>query len=122
MLRKSATTAVPEDVPAPKKPPTHEELVEERLDMILQYMHRFERRDRWRTYGGAVRNLIAIVPFILFLGSIWYVFTHGQDLMKMMADEAAKSAANYTQQKSQGFLDQFKGYLPGGGQASSARN
>lgn len=121
MLRASAKTTVPDDAPPPAKKQTHEELMEERMDVILQYMHRFERRDRLRTVGSTVRNVIAIVPFIIFLGSLWYVYVYGEDLLQKVADEAARSAAKYSQQSAEGFIDQLQDYLPKGAQSSSRR-
>ena len=66
-----------------------------------------DRRDRWRTVGGFFRSLIAIIPVILLLWSAWYFVQHGAELMKMIANQAASSAAEYTKGQSQGMLDQF---------------
>jgi hypothetical protein len=128
MLRESAKTTVPDDAPPPKKQ-THEDpfdaaqgkLLEERLDLILEYMHRFERRDRWRTIGSTIRNLIAIIPLLVFLGSLWYVYVYGEDLLQKFADEAARSAAKYSQESAEGWMEQLEQYLPKGAQTSSRR-
>ena len=120
MLRTSARTTVPEgqEVPELRKPLTHEELVEERLDLILGYMARADRRDRWRTLGGFFRSILTLLPVLFFLGSAWYVYLHGTDLLNVIIDRSAKSAASYSQQSTQGVVNQFKGFFLGGSSSS----
>jgi hypothetical protein len=120
MLRESTRTTVPEGAPEAKKPPNHEEIVEERLDLIVHYLQRADKRDRWRTWSSTARSIVSLLPFLLFLGSLWYVYAHGEDLLQKVADEAARSAARYSQQSAEGLLDKFKGYLPGSAQGSSS--
>ncbi len=57
--------------------------------------------------GGTIRGCIAIIPILFLVWSVWYFSNHGGDLMKMIADQAASSAAKYTQTQSSGMLDQL---------------
>lgn len=80
---------------------------EEQLGEILEHLRRMDARDRLRTWGGFIRGIIAIVPLILLLWSAWYFVEHGAELMKMVADTAASSAAEYTKSQGQGLYEQM---------------
>ncbi len=80
---------------------------EQKLDEIIEHLRRMESRDRLRMWGGFFRGLISIIPIILILWSTWYFIQHGADLMKMIADTAASSAAEYTKTQGQGMVDQL---------------
>ena len=58
---------------------------EELLEMILYYIRRMEKRDKWRTIGGTIRSLIALVPVLLVIWSGWYFYKHGDDVVKMIS-------------------------------------
>ena len=85
--------------------------MEERVDKIVHYLEKMDRRDRWRTIGGFIKGVIGFVPIIVTLASIWYLYAHGADLMKQIAQEAAKQAASYTQQSGGDVLKQFQNML-----------
>ena len=122
MLRTSTSTELPQGEGITEVPQqlSHQELVEERLDLIVHYLHTADRRERLRTITGTIRSVISIVPFILFLGSLWYVYAHGQDLMTQITAEAAKQAAVYSQNSMSGFVDHLKSYIPGGSHSSAS--
>jgi hypothetical protein len=94
-------------LPMPTTLPAKPETTEMKLDRILFHLERMDKRDRLRTIGGFIRTLIAVIPIVLLLWSAWYFVDHGADLMKMVADQAAKSAAQYTKTQSNGMLDQL---------------
>lgn len=50
--------------------------------MILYYIQRMEKRDKWRTIGGTVRSIVGLIPIILLVVSTWYLYEHGDDLIK----------------------------------------
>lgn len=95
----------------PKEPT---QSIEEKMDIIIAYMHRMDKRDRIRTWGGFVRSLISLIPMALFVWSTWYFFVHGDELMQKITKYAAQSAASMTQQNSSEFMEQFKLMFPGG--------
>ena len=55
---------------------------EELLEMILYYIQRMEKRDRWRTIGGTFRSLITLIPVFFVIASGVYFYYHGQDFIK----------------------------------------
>ncbi len=88
----------------PKPLPT---TIENKLDEIIEHLRKLDARDRLRTWGGLLKTLITIIPIILLLWSTWYFITHGQELMKMLSDQAASSAAQYTKTQSESLYDQL---------------
>ena len=89
-------------VPTPK-PVT----VEAKLDAIIFHLERMDKRDRLRTIGAFIHGLIALVPIAFLLWSAWYFVNNGAEFLKMVADQAARSAAAYTKSQSSGMFDQF---------------
>ncbi len=81
--------------------------VETQLEEILEHLRRMDARDKLRTWGGFIRGIIAIVPIILLLWSSWYFVKHGPELMKMISDTAASSAAQFTEGRIQSAADQM---------------
>lgn len=120
MLRSSAKTTMPDSAPDVKKPLTHEEIVEERLDLIVEYLHRAERRARWSTVGTSVRTFITLIPMLLFLGSLLYVYFNAASILRQIGSEAAKQSWQYSEQGANGLLDQFRSLLPSGARSSAS--
>jgi hypothetical protein len=86
---------------------TSRQTVEDKLDDILAYMHRFERRDRIRTFNATMHALFSIVPMLMFIYGSWYLYAHGAELMKTLSEQAARSAAEYSQDSMSNFIQQF---------------
>jgi hypothetical protein len=82
------------------------------LEQILVHLERMDRRDRLRTVGGFVRTIISLVPMVIFLASMWYVYKHTDELITKVSQEAAKQAAAYTQEQSAGIIDQLRNAMP----------
>ncbi|MDD5054654.1 MAG: hypothetical protein PHZ00_00105 [Candidatus Peribacteraceae bacterium] len=80
---------------------------DEKLDAIVLYLDQMNKRDRLRTVGGFIRGLIGLIPVVVVLGSLWYFASHGEELMKMIANQAASSAAEYTKGQGQGLVDEL---------------
>lgn len=78
--------------------------MDEKLDLIAEYLRQLNNRDRLRTIGGTFRGLLALIPLAVFLWSVWYFYLHGTEIIKMITDESVKSAATYSQQ---GLLEQM---------------
>ncbi len=89
---------------------------EAKVDEIIEILKRMDRRDKLRTVGGFFRAIIALIPIILLLWSAWYFAGHGTEVMKMISDQAASSAAQYTQQQGQSMVDKIMNQyaIPGG--------
>ncbi len=78
--------------------------VEEKLDEVVRHLRRLDNRDRVRTAASILRSLVWCA---LAVGSVWYFAVHGTELMRMAAEQAAKAAAQYTSEQSQGLMEQL---------------
>ncbi len=97
----------------PTKPIPVPETIEAKLDKIILHLEKIDKRDRLRMIGSFFRFLITLIPILLLLGSGWYFIQHSAEIMKMIADQAASSAASYTKEQSSGMFDQLmKQYAP----------
>ena len=95
---------------------------EAKVDEIIEILKRMDRRDKLRTIGGFFRAIIALIPIILLISSGWYFAGHYAEIMKTISDQAASSAAHYTQTQSQSLFDQFtKGYSFPGSRSSASK-
>lgn len=89
----------------PKLPP------EDKLDVIIRHLERIDNRDRLRMYGGLVRSILGFIPTLLLLGSLWYVYSKGDELLRKISMESARAAATYTQQSGSDFLKQLQNVI-----------
>jgi len=92
-------------MPAETKPKAM--TMDEKMDQVLVHLKRIDDRDRLRLIGGFFRFMIALIPIIILLGSVWYTIKNGPELMKMLSEQAASAAAKYTQDQSSGLYDKF---------------
>lgn len=81
--------------------------VEEKLDIIIEHLEKMDHRDRQRMIGGYIRFFISLIPIILLLWSVWYTVAHGPELLKMISEQAASSAAKFTQQQGSSVYQQI---------------
>ncbi|HVW66831.1 MAG TPA: hypothetical protein VHA78_03815 [Candidatus Peribacteraceae bacterium] len=108
-LNEAATSEAVMPTPAPVTRRTDSSpTADEKLDQIVEYLRQMNNRDRLRTIGGTFRGLLALIPLLIFLWSVWYFYLHGTEIIKMITDESVKSAATYSQQ---GLMDQMTQYL-----------
>ncbi|HAI98345.1 TPA: hypothetical protein DCL30_02240 [Candidatus Peribacteria bacterium] len=94
-------------MPKPPSPPT----TEDKLDEILLHLRHLDSRDRLRTIGGFFRGLLSLIPIIVLLASIWYVYEYGDQLLEKIAEQAAIQAEAVTKKGSDSLLNQFKGLI-----------
>jgi hypothetical protein len=80
---------------------------DDRLDVIITFLHRMDRRDRLRTIGGSVRGMLSLIPMLLFLWSAWYLYEHGDELLTKIAQESAKQAVQSQQEMGTMLQDLF---------------
>ena len=81
---------------------------DERMDRIMHALERMDHRDRLRTYSAIVHGIISFIPTLLLLGSLWYLYAHGAELLKQMTTEATKQAAGYSAQQGGDLLKEFQ--------------
>lgn len=72
---------------------------DEKMDEIVRLLRRMDKRDSLRAIGGTVRFILALIPIIILLWSVWYAVENWQELLKSVADQAASSAAKMTQEQ-----------------------
>ena len=89
---------------------------DEKLDLMVTYLHRMDRRDRLRTIGGCVSSLIRFIPIAVLLFAMWYMYNYGEQLITDFSKRAAQAAAEATkvqmQESRDSFTDQLKNLLP----------
>lgn len=88
---------------------------DDKLDMIVEYLRRMDKRDRLRTWGGFLRGILGLIPLIIMLISVWYVYEHGDELLKKITQQAAKEAAAMSSNSAQDFMKQIELVFPGAG-------
>lgn len=88
--------------------------IEEKVERILTILNQINRRDRWRTVGGFFRSVISMIPLLLFLGSLWYLYAYGDVLLERLTYEAVKQAAALTGQNLDSILKQLPSSNLGG--------
>ena len=107
MFSKSTTGASDKNPSAPRRV----ESTNDKLDRIIHHLARMDQRDRWRTWGGFVRSIIGLVPVLVLLGSLWYFYQHGDQLIKQMTQQVVKQSAQYQQGGMGDLYDQLKKYI-----------
>lgn len=105
MVRKTAATdeqdAAAETVAASS--------TDEKLELIVHYLHRMDRRDRLRTVGGFARGILGLIPLALLIWSFWYFTQHGDEFMENITREAVRQSAEYSQGSLMEQLEQYMG-------------
>ena len=94
-------------MPTEQLPPTQQN-IDEKLDRVLVYLARMDRRDRIRMWGGFLHTLLTVVPLILFLVSSWYVYANFVVIMTEFTHRAAENAASATGQRYDDALRQIQ--------------
>ncbi len=77
---------------------------------IKACIEQMNRRDRLRTVGGFFKNMIALIPIILFLYGAWYLSQKWDEIVTDIAAASAKQAASLT-------TDQFDSLFRGRSEA-----
>jgi len=91
-------------------PPIHDkQTVEEKLDVIIKYLHRIDKRDRIRMWSGTIHSLMTLIPLILTLLSLWYFYTHSAELLSGMMKGMIPGGNGGTDQQS--IINQIQEYF-----------
>lgn len=69
------------------------ETTDDRLDLIIEYMHRMDRRDKLRTFGGFVGGLLRLIPLIAFVWFSWHFYNNSDEILSRITEQAAQQAA-----------------------------
>ncbi len=94
------------------KPPIHaNQTTDDKLDIIIKYLHRIDRRDRIRMWSGTVHSLLTIIPLVLTILSLWYFYTHSSEVMRDMFTGMMPGGGGGGSTSSQSIMDQIQNYL-----------
>jgi hypothetical protein len=63
---------------------TPKQTVEDKLDEIILYLHRMERRDRARMIGSYIHGMVWLASILLLIWSTWYFIAYGPQLIEEM--------------------------------------
>ncbi len=85
-----------------KQPPA---TAEEKLDRIIDLLQQMNGRDRLRMWGATLRGILSLIPLVVFIASLWYIYTYGDQLIEQMAAAAARQASNVAGQNAQNLLN-----------------
>ncbi|MDD5103950.1 MAG: hypothetical protein PHX93_06180 [Candidatus Peribacteraceae bacterium] len=90
------------------KPPPPPKTTEEKLDVIISYLDRMNRRDRWRTIGGFIRGMFSMIPIVIVVFFTWYTIKYGDQLLQKITSMAAQQAGKVAQQNAvTDFMNEF---------------
>ncbi|MBI1812260.1 hypothetical protein HY285_01810 [Candidatus Peregrinibacteria bacterium] len=87
----------------------------ERLDAVVYYLQRLDKRDKLRTIGGFFRALIMLIPTLLVLWSAVYFYQHGDEFLKKIASITTNQVSQFTQQHAGDFTKQLQDAMKGRG-------
>ncbi len=83
---------------------------EDKLDVIVECLHRMDRRDRLRAWGGFLRGMLSLIPILAFVLGSWYFYQHGDELMVKIAKTAAEQASEVTKQGTESMMEQLQNF------------
>ncbi|HLD64171.1 MAG TPA: hypothetical protein VI913_04740 [Candidatus Peribacteraceae bacterium] len=78
---------------------------EQKLDLIVAYLHQMNRRDRARTMASFFSGLLHLCWFFFIIYITWYSFANMDVLLEKITSEAAEQAVSITSGGTGSFLD-----------------
>jgi len=73
-------------------PETQKDPIQERLDDIVLYLEKMDRRDHLRMIGGFFKSIIALIPIAIVVWSSWYFYAHSDEILSKITSMATKQA------------------------------
>jgi hypothetical protein len=83
---------------------------DDRLDVIITYLRRMDRRDKWRTVGGFFRGLVSLIPIILLLWGTYYLYENSDEILTKITQETVKQTQSMT--NTEDIMKQLEKYMP----------
>ncbi|MBT3292734.1 hypothetical protein HN512_04450 [Candidatus Peregrinibacteria bacterium] len=83
--------------------------IDEKMDEVIMYLKKIDRRDKVRMWGGLFRGIITIIPTLIFIWSMWYFYENGDDILRKVSTIAAEQATAITQQHGGDLLEKLMG-------------
>lgn len=78
----------------------------ERLDRVIYYLEKMDKRDRARAWGSFLKVLIV---WGVVIGSTWYALKYGPALIDQMTKKVLNQAAEQSQVEAQKLMEQLQG-------------
>lgn len=87
---------------------------DDKLDRIITYLHRMDRRDRMRMIGSSVHSVIWLVSTILVLYGLWYFTMHAPQMIQEATTRMMEqSLGGGSTSSNGGWMEQLQQYLQG---------
>jgi hypothetical protein len=68
--------------------------MDEKMDMVLVYLSRLDKRDRYRMIGSTLKSSLSIISLLLVLGSgVWFLL-YGDEFVKDITDQVIKQSTS----------------------------
>ncbi len=92
--------------------------VEDKLDEIILYLHRMERRDRARMIGSYIHGMIWLASILLLFWSTWYFIVHMPEMIEQMTNQMIQGSLGIQPNEagdasSGGYLQMLEDYMKG---------
>jgi hypothetical protein len=106
----------------PRKTPDTEEkpqTVEDKLDEIILYLHRMERRDHMRMIGGYIHTMFWLISVLFLVWSTWYFAVYGPQLIEDLSNQMIQQSMGIQPEKtsdsqnSGGYMQMLEDYMKG---------
>lgn len=82
---------------------------EQKIDLVVGYLHQMNRRDRARTVAGFFSGLLHLGWFVFIIYLTWYSFNNMDELLGKITSQAAQQAVTMTSGGTGSFLDALSG-------------
>lgn len=79
-----------------------------KLDIIIEYMERLDRRDKHRTQAHYIRTFLALISTGVFLWSIWYFTVNMDEIMRRMTEQTTRMMMEQSAEGSEAMMEQFR--------------
>jgi hypothetical protein len=93
--------------------------IEDKLDEIILYLHRMERRDRARMIGSYIHGMVWLISILFLFWSTWYFVAYGPQLIEEMTQKMIQQSMGMPangasdSQSSGGYMQMLEDYMKG---------
>ncbi len=89
--------------------------MEDKLDEIIGYLHRLERRDRARMIGSYIHGMVWLAFTLFIIWSTWYFVAHMPQMIEQMTNQMIQGSmgGGAESQDTQSLVEQLQQYLNG---------
>ena len=66
--------------------------IEDKLDAIIFYLHKMERRDHMRMIGAYIKSMISLASLLILVGSSVWFLLYGEQFIQDMTEQMIKQS------------------------------